>query len=72
MAKKYGGSKAVVRKNKGPNVDSQARKMKSVDAIMGVGDLITGEVMNHIDDVEEIKTPDESLKEFIVDYSQMV
>ncbi|KMT08462.1 hypothetical protein BVRB_6g140180 [Beta vulgaris subsp. vulgaris] len=66
MAKKPGGGKAVVKKNKGPNVESQARRMKSVDEIMGIGDLAIGEIRN-CSDVEEIKTPDESLKEFIVD-----
>ena len=67
MAKKSGGGKAAVGKNKGPNVDSQARKTKSMDEIMGVGDLKISEVRNRVDDIEEMKTPDESLKEFIVD-----
>ncbi|KMS96899.1 hypothetical protein BVRB_7g180560 [Beta vulgaris subsp. vulgaris] len=66
MAKKPGGGKAVAKKNKGPNVNSLAKKTKSVDELMGVGDLLIGENRIRIDDVEEIQTPDASLKEFIV------
>ncbi|KMS97763.1 hypothetical protein BVRB_5g123960 [Beta vulgaris subsp. vulgaris] len=69
MTRKSSGGKASIWKNKEPNVDSQASKTKSVDEITGVGELRLSEVRNRGCDIEELQTPDDSLKEFIVDYA---
>ncbi|KMT19675.1 hypothetical protein BVRB_1g010610 [Beta vulgaris subsp. vulgaris] len=69
MARKSGGGKTSAGKYKGPNVDSQARKMRSVDEITGVGELRLSEVRNLGCDIEKLQTPYDSLKEFLVDYA---